>query len=124
MAKMTPEILDAWKRRKGPIVLTTVASDGTPNSIYASSVAAYGDDTLVVSDNYFDKTRANILAGSKGSILFITDDNKAFQVKGRLAYYQSGPVFDDMKTWNTKYPGHAAAAVHVEAVYNGAKKLI
>ena len=124
MAKLTSELLDAWKRRQGPLVLTTVASDGTPNAIYASCVGLYGDDTLVVADNYFDKTRANILAGSKGSILFITDDNKAFQVKGHLAYHQSGPVFDDMKTWNTKHPGHAAAAVQVEEVYNGAKKLI
>lgn len=125
MAKLTAEILDAWKRRTGPSILTTVAADGTPNTIYASSVAAYGDDTLVVADNYFDKTRQNLLAGSKGSILFMTDDNKAFQVKGKMVYHQDGPIFDDMKSWNsTKHPGVAAAALQVEAVYNGAKKVL
>lgn len=125
MAKLTAEILDAWKRRNGPVVLTTVAADGTPNAIYATCVGAFGEDTLVVADNYFDKTRQNLLAGGKGSILFTTDDKKAFQVKGRMAYHQAGPVFDDMKRWNpAKHPGHGAAALQVEAVYSGAQKLL
>ena len=102
-----------------------MAADGTPNAIYATCVGAFGEETLVVADNYFSKTRANIQAGCKGSILFITKDNKAFQVKGCLAYHQSGPVFEDMKRWNpTNHPGHAAAALHVEAVYSGAKKVL
>ncbi len=125
MAKLTKEILDAWNQRNGPVVLTTVAADGTPNAIYATCVGAFGEETLVVADNYFSKTRANIQAGCKGSILFITKDNKAFQVKGRLAYHQSGPVFEDMKRWNpASHPGHAAAALHVDSVYNGAKQLV
>ena len=125
MAKLTKEILDAWNQRNGPVVLTTVAADGTPNAIYATCVGLYGDDTLVVADNYFDKTRANIRSGCTGAILFITKDNKAFQVKGRLAYHENGPVFDEMKRWNpANHPGHAAAALQVESAYSGATKLI
>lgn len=123
--KLFPEIVQtAWANREGPIVLTTVDRAGQPNAIYASSVREFGDDTLVIADNYFHKTRANILAGSPGSLLFLTTERKAYQLKGTFTYHTSGPVFDDMKTWNPdRYPGVAAAALKVEEIYSGAEKL-
>ena len=123
--KALPEsVLQAWEDRDGPIVLATVSQDGTPNIIYATCVGAFGDDRLVVADNYFDKTRRNLLAGSKGSILFRSKKGKAYQVKGTLEYHKDGEVFDHMKTWNpSQHPGHAAAALSIEEVYSGADKL-
>ena len=105
--KLFPETVQtAWSNRDGPIILATVDSEGQPNAIYAGSVREYGDDSLVVADNYFHKTRANIHAGSKGALLFITKDHKSYQIKGRFEYHTAGPVFDDMKTWNpVKHPG-------------------
>ncbi len=126
MAKL-PEIVGAaWDNRAGAVVLTTVSSDGIANSIYATCVTKYDDETLVVADNYFDKTKQNIQSGSnKGVILFITAENKAYQVKGTLEYCTSGPVYDDMKAWNDpKHPGHAAVALKVEEVYKGAEQLV
>ena len=85
----------------------------------------YDEERLVVADNYFDKTRANIAAGSKASLLFITEAGKAYQVKGSIEYATNGPVFDDMKTWlDPKHPGHAAAILHVEQVFSGAMQLL
>jgi predicted pyridoxine 5'-phosphate oxidase superfamily flavin-nucleotide-binding protein len=82
------------------------------------------DGSIVVADNYFKKTQENILAGSKGSILFITNDGKAYQVKGKIEYHKEGAIFDDMKSWNPKkHPGHAAAVLRVEDAYSGAEKL-
>jgi len=124
MPAIPEEVTNAWENREGPVVLTTVDGTGVPNSIYAKCVGSFGDDTLVVADNYFDKTRRNLLAGGRGSILFITGEGKAYQVKGRLEYHKEGPVFDDMKKWNPeKHPGHGAAALKVEEVYSGATKL-
>jgi predicted pyridoxine 5'-phosphate oxidase superfamily flavin-nucleotide-binding protein len=124
MASMPESVRSAWEDRKGPVVLATVNADGVPNIIYASCVGAFGADRLVVADNYFDKTRANLQTPRTGSILFLTKEGKAFQVKGRLEYHTSGEVFDDMKTWNPpKHPGHGAAVLHVEEVYSGAEKI-
>ena len=124
MSALPELVAKAWEDRQGPIILTTVGEDGIPNSIYASCVSLYGNDTVVVADNYFDKTKSNILAGSKGTLLFITKENKSFQLKGSFDYLISGEVYDDMKTWNpSKHPGHAAAALRIEAVYSGAEKL-
>ncbi len=106
-------------------MLATVDAAGVPNAIYASSVREYGDDTGVIADNYFKKTRANILAGSRGSLVFITKERKSYQLKGRFEYLTSGPIFDAMKQWNpAKHPGVAAAALRVEQVYCGGEQLV
>jgi len=120
-----PEIVSqAWDRRHGPIVLATVDSAGRPNIIYATCVRRYGEDKIVIADNYFSKTQANILAGSKGALLLITDDHKAYQIKGTFEYLTSGEIFDDMKTWlDPKHPGHAAVVFHMEQVFSGAIQL-
>ena len=125
MAVLPEEVSKEWENRKGPIVLSTVNKDGIPNSIYATCVSKYNEETLVVANNFFSKTLENITAGSTGSILFLTKENKSYQVKGTIEYHKDGPVFDDMKTWNPKkHPGHGATALKVEAVYSGAKKLV
>ncbi|TFH15213.1 MAG: pyridoxamine 5'-phosphate oxidase family protein, partial [Lentisphaerales bacterium] len=74
MPTLPEDVSKAWDNREGPVVFTTVNGNGTPNSIYATCVKKFSDDKLVIADNYFSKTRSNILAGSKGSILFITKD--------------------------------------------------
>jgi len=125
VAALPEAVSQAWEDRNGAVVLTTVDETGKPNSIYATCVSKFDDETLVVADNFFDKTKKNIFAGSKGSMLFITNGGKAFQVKGAFEYHKEGEVFDDMKKWNPKkLPGHAAAALKVEEVYTGAEKLL
>lgn len=124
METLPKEIVDAWEKREPAIVLSTVDDDGAPNSIYATCVGLYENAKIVVVDNYFDKTRKNIAAGSKGTVLFITSDKSAYQIKGTFDYVTEGPLFDFMKSWNpAKHPGHAAAVLVPSAVYSGAKQI-
>ena len=125
MAKLPEIVNQAWLNREDRNIFTTVDKDGIPNSIYITCTARYGEDLIVIADNFFDKTKKNILAGSKGSALFITKEGKAYQVKGTIEYHRDGEIFDDMKSWNPeKHPGHAAVALKVEEVYSGAEKLL
>lgn len=121
---MLPEIvLKAWESRTAPIVFSTVDVNGIPNSVYASCVWIYDPKTIIIADNYFDKTHKNILSGSKGSVLFITEEKKSYQIKGSIEYYESGNIYDMMKELNRKdLPGKAAAVLKVEEVYSGSKK--
>ena len=121
-----PEIVSkGWDEKEGPIIFTTVDRDGVPNAIYATCVAKYDEQTIIVAHNYFAKTFENIKANGRGSILFITGEGKAYQLKGSVALHTEGPLFDDMKRWNPqKHPGHAAAALQVEEVYSGAERLV
>ena len=125
MAALPEKVSKAWEDREGPVVLSTVNANGVPNAIYATCVSKFSEDTIVVANNYFSKTLKNILAGSKGSILFITKERKSYQIKGSIEYHKEGIIFEDMKKWNPeKHPGHAAAALKVEEVYSGAEKLL
>ena len=125
MATIPESVKNAWNDRQGPITFATVNAEGMPNIIYATCVNTHGDDTIVVADNYFHKTRQNIQAGSHGSVLFMSKDNKVFQLKGPIAYHTEGEIFEAMKQWNPKeHPGHAAAALTVHEIYAGAEKLV
>ncbi len=125
MSILPEKVSEAWDNRKGPVVFTTVNSDGEPNSIYVTCVSKFDEETILIADNFFSKTRKNIMSGSKASVLFITDEDKAFQVKGTIEYHMEGVFFDDMKTWNPDtLPGHAVAVVKVVDIYSGAEKLV
>jgi len=125
MPALPREVSEAWDKRKGPAVFTTVAKDGTPNSVWVGCLDKYDEQHLIVGDNYFHKTRENILAGSKGSLLWITDSGKAYQVKGPIEYAKDGPMYDRLKECiAANLPGVAAAVIHVEEVYSGAEKLL
>ena len=125
MKKLPDDIIKAWDNRKGPIVFTTVDKEGLPNSIFATCVSKYNDEAIIIADNYFDKTKKNIISGSAGSVLFITNDDKSYQIKGTITYYTEGAIFDDMKKWNPeKHPGHAAALLEAVEIYSGSKKIL
>ncbi len=123
--KNAKEILKAaWEKKEGPGILTTVDGNGMPNSIYVGEIRYEPDVGIIVVDNYFCKTRENIKNGSLGSFLFLTEERKAYQVKGSLDYLTEGPVFDSMKQWhNDKHPGVAATVIKVAELYSGAEKL-
>ncbi|NLE41697.1 MAG: pyridoxamine 5'-phosphate oxidase family protein [Lentisphaerae bacterium] len=124
MSTLPESIRNAWNDRNGPVVVGTVDENGLPNLIYATCVGTFGDDRLVVADNYFNKTRHNAALGGQGSILFMDKAGKAYQLKGRLEYHTSGEVYDSMKRWNPeKHPGHAALALRVEAAFSGAQPI-
>jgi uncharacterized protein len=125
MAVLPENVSTAFENREGPLVFATADTNGIPNAIYATCVSKYDEKTIVVANNYFSKTLENIKSGSKGSILFITKDGNAYQIKGSIEYHTEGKIFNDMKTWNPeKHPGHAAVAVNVEEVYSGSEKLL
>ncbi len=71
-----------------------------PNAIYCTCVRIFTTNTIVVANNYFDKTLRNILGESRGALLFLTAEEESFQIKGTIEYHVDGPIFEDMKSWN------------------------
>ena len=118
------EVVNAWNDREGPLVLTTVDTMGTPNSIYAGIAGRTSDGRLAVTDNYFCKTKENIEAQTKATLLFITKNRKSYQVKGTIAYYTSGVLYEEMLSWSDpKHPRIGVAVLNAESVYRGKDKL-
>lgn len=125
MSNFLATILKAWEQRTGPAVFTTVDAVGNPNAVYVGSVWFFDEQSIIIADNYFYKTRANVLGGSSGSLLFITTDGPAYQLKGRLEYHTDGEYFRAMKQSNPdRHPGHAAVVLIVDEVYSGSTQLL
>lgn len=125
MPSLTKEISQAWEDRDGPAVLATVSPDGKPNAAYVDAVSKYNDERLIIADNNFNKTRANISFGTKGALLFVTSEGKPYQIRGALSRHTSGPIYEDMKSWNSENEsGEAAVALIVEEAFSGARKLV
>ena len=124
MVSLPQNVRDAWEDRDGPPVLATVSREGVPNIVYVTCVSLFGEDRFVIADNYFDKTRLNILEGCKGALLFLDKKRKSYQVKGTFEYHKDGEFFVHMKTVNSpQHPGHAAVVLCPEEVYSGAERL-
>jgi len=124
MTSLPEEVSKKWEERDGPAVFSTVNEDDEPNSVYVSCIKKRNEKQFVIADNHFHKTKKNIKDGSYGSILFITEDHDAFQIKGSLEYHTSGEIYEEMLSWlDDRFPGHAATVLNVEKVYQGSERL-
>lgn len=111
---LTEQWIAAWNDRAGPAVLGTVHPDTLlPNVIYVGQVFMDDPGTWLIADSAFDKTRRNILAGSRASLLWLTKSGPAYQLLGEIHYEESGERFDRMieKVEELYRDGVKAAAV-------------
>ncbi len=125
MSKLPEVICRAWEDREGPPVFATADKNGIPNAIYVTSIKLSAEGKAVIANNFFQKTRANIAAGSKGAFLFITREGKSYQLKGSIDYFESGANYEDMKKWaDPQYPRVGAAVLQIEEAYSGGDKIM
>jgi len=124
MSQLPAVVLEAWERRVLAPVVTTVSKNGVPNSIYATCVSFYNNEKVLVADNKFVKTYKNLEEGCKGCLVFLTEDKKAYQIKGTFTYATKGAYFDDMKKWNGEgLAGNGVAIMSVEEIYSGSEQI-
>jgi hypothetical protein len=124
MAQLPEVVQSALASLKAPVVFTTIDGHGMPNAVYCM-LSKVGSDNVVICDNYFNKTRANIKSGSAGSVLFLSPEMKAYQLKGAIDYVTDGPLYEEIRNnVDPKHPRVAAVVLHVHEVYCGAEKLV
>jgi predicted pyridoxine 5'-phosphate oxidase superfamily flavin-nucleotide-binding protein len=125
MSRLPNSICQAWEDREGPSVFATADQKGVPNAIYVTSIKLSADGKIVVANNFFQKTAANISSGSRGAVLFITKGGKSYQLKGSIEYFESGAVYEDMRKWaDPQYPRVGAAVLNVDEAYSGSEKIL
>lgn len=128
-------VIQAWSRREGPAVLTTVSQQGIPNTIWVGSLILHDTGSFLINDSAFAKTRANLKSGLENksdpgktvTLLWLTDDGKGYQVKGSFAYHTEGPMFEALKPHVDeafREAMQAALELKVEEAYCGAEKLL
>ncbi len=106
-------------------MFTTVDGAGNPNSVYVLSMKLLDDGRVLLMDNRFHKTRENIKNGSRGAFLFLVPGHKSCQVKGRLEYLDSGPLYEEFRNeLEPRFARVAAVVLHPEEIYCGAERLL
>ncbi|MDO9516766.1 MAG: pyridoxamine 5'-phosphate oxidase family protein [Methanosarcinaceae archaeon] len=122
MVKMSAEVKETIESQN-PTPVATVSADGVPNVALVGLLKILDDETILIADNFFNKTEANIKENPKISIVaYDSYAKKAYQVKGSVELVTSGPVYDDMVEWvhskNANLPAKAAVVMHVEEIFN------
>ena len=82
-----------------PAVMATVAADGTPNVAYLSQVHHVDEQHVALSFQFFNRTRRNLLAHPRSTVLLINPLNIHFY-RLHLRYLRTddeGPVFERMR---------------------------
>lgn len=123
MVKIPAKVRKAINDGK-PFSLATSTKKGKPNVIYVGYLKLIDNETVLIADNYFKKTKNNLLQNNQ--LVFAVLDGKAgsYQIKGRTEYLTKGKYYDEVQEWcRKKHPRKAAVILHVKEVYNGAKKL-
>ena len=127
MPKLTDAVLTAIKKTV-PACVATASADGIPNIVYVTFIKAVDGDSLVVADNKFDKTRSNLDANPRMSVVVLDPEaKKAYQMKCRAECVTQGDRYDRVVDWvREKRPEmtpKAAFYLSVDEVYCGAERL-
>lgn len=126
MSQLPDEILKAWEHRKDAAVLTTVSSEGVPNSIYVAWCGLVDGSRVLIGDAKFDKTLDNLKSGRREvAFLFFAPDFAAYQLKGRTTYVTEGPVFEEGKQFaSPDFPLRGVVEIEISEAYKGADRLM
>ena len=126
MAVMPKEVQDAFNQMKN-VVLATATPDGVPNADPMGMKKVIDAETVYISDQFFNKTLANVQANAKVSVVF-WEGHDAYQIHGTARYVNEGPEFEEQRTWaNDRFAqigmpikAKGGVFVHVDAVYTSA----
>ena len=97
MAVMPKEVQDAFNQMKN-IVLATATPDGVPNADPMGMKKVIDAETVYISDQFFNKTLANLKENQKVAITFWGDEG-AYQIHGTATYINEGEQFEELKAW-------------------------
>jgi predicted pyridoxine 5'-phosphate oxidase superfamily flavin-nucleotide-binding protein len=124
------------------LVLGTASKDGTPNAVPVGFVRFADDETIVLVDNYFLKTRENL---NQNPTIALTcwdleeKDGKTvtrdgYQLKGKVRVEDTGPLYERIKAEakgiNPNFPTRAIVLMKVNEVFevksgpNAGKKIL
>ena len=95
-----------------PAMMATCAADGTPNVAYLSQVYYVDAQHVALSFQFFNKTRQNILANPRATVL-LTDPGTSGFHRLHLRYLRTeteGPLFEGMKAQLAGIASHAGMA--------------
>jgi uncharacterized protein len=97
MAQMT-ERMQKLLDKVPTAVLATSTLDGMPNAVPIGAKKIIDPETVLVSDQFFNKTLANIQTNPKVSLMY-WEGHEGYQLKGTVTVETSGHRFEETALW-------------------------
>ena len=124
MAKIPQEAQQLFNEVKS-VVFVTAREDGQPNGNIVAMKKIIDDETVYLSDQFYKKTLANVLANPKVAIVF-WGEGGAYEIYGTARYVNEGPEFEEQAAWvNAAFEqmglpikSKGGCYVHVDGVYD------
>jgi uncharacterized protein len=100
MAKMTERMKELFIKVPA-VVLATATPDGIPNAVPVGAKKIIDDDTILISDQFFNKTLANLKANPQVTVTF-WEGHEGYQLKGSVTIETSGQRYEETARWIEK----------------------
>jgi len=97
MAQMTERMKDLFNKVR-TVVLSTAGTDGTPNAVPVGAKRIIDDETILISDQFLNKTLSNMKANPRVAVTF-WEGSEGYQLKGTVAIETSGQRYEDTARW-------------------------
>jgi len=97
MAKMSQRIKEIFEKRR-VVALSTASRDSMPNVIPVGAKKVIDDETILISDQFMDKTLKNMSENPYAAITFWSG-SEGYQLKGTAFYETSGMRFEETAKW-------------------------
>jgi predicted pyridoxine 5'-phosphate oxidase superfamily flavin-nucleotide-binding protein len=97
VAKMNQRMKEIFEKQR-TIVLATATEDGIPNVVPVGMKKIVDDETILISDQYFNKTLKNIKDNPRAAIT-MWDKSEGYQIKGTVSMETSGRRFEETARW-------------------------
>jgi len=118
---MTDEMMDAVEK-ENVVFFATATKKGTPNVVPIGFARPLDEETILIVDNYMNKTRENLENNPKASLVPRDASKCPYQFKGTVEIHTSGKYFDDAVDWAqsvmSELSPKAAVLLKVEEIYS------
>ena len=123
MAQMTERMKELFDKVR-TVVLSTASIDGTPNAVPVGAKKIIDDETILISDQFFNKTLANMKANPKVAVTY-WEGREGYQLKGTVTIETTGQRYEETAKWieemssKTGFPLKSKAAIilKIEEIY-------
>jgi hypothetical protein len=97
MAKMTRRMQELFEK-VGTVALGTSTADGSPNVVPVGAKKIIDDETILISDQFLNKTLANMKSNPRVSVTF-WEGHEGYQLKGSVTIETTGKRYEETAQW-------------------------
>jgi predicted pyridoxine 5'-phosphate oxidase superfamily flavin-nucleotide-binding protein len=97
MAKMNQRMKEIFQMPQAAVV-ATATKEGLPNAVPVTMKKIIDDETVLVADNFLNKTLENMKGNPHVAITF-WDKTEGYQLKGTVSVETSGQIFEETAEW-------------------------